>query len=156
VSRLPAAVFLLMLSGLLFGQEPAPVQAPWTLLDQFDQPYTRNDQLRILLVARSMDAAKLLDQALQGKPADYLEVREAVFVADVSRMPALISTLFAIPAMRDYNYRVLLDREPRVVTRYSGDADKLLWVEMKQGKVVSEREFADPLALEKALQQAGQ
>jgi hypothetical protein len=154
--RLLALICMLLLPGLLYSQEPAEVQPPWTLLDQFDQAYTLNDQLQILLVARSMDAAKLLNQALQGKPEGYLQERGAIFVADVSRMPALISTLFAIPAMRDYNYRVLLDRAPRVVQRYPGSAGKVLWVEMKQGRVASQREFADPVELEKALQQAGQ
>jgi len=42
--------------------------APWTLLDQFDQAYTLDDQAQILLVARSMDAAKIVDGALQGQP----------------------------------------------------------------------------------------
>lgn len=156
MNRLLGIVCLFVLPGLVYGQEVAEVQAPWTLLDQFEQPYTLNDQLQILLVARNMDGAKLVNQALQGKPEGYLEARQAVFVADVSRMPALISTLFAIPAMRDYDYRVLLDRSARVVPRYPGDADKVLWVEMKQGRAIAAREFTDPLALEKALQQARQ
>ncbi len=46
--------------------------APWTLLDQFDQAYTLDDQAQVLLVARSMDAAKLVDAALQGQPKGYL------------------------------------------------------------------------------------
>jgi len=73
--------------------------APWTLLDQFDQAYTLDNQARILLVARSMDAAKQVDAALQGQPAGYLEARHAVFVADIQRMPRLIAKLFAVPAM---------------------------------------------------------
>ena len=156
MSRLLGTLCLLVLPGLLQAQEVEVVQVPWTLLDQFDQAYTLNDQLEILLVARSMDGANLVNQALQGKPEGYLEQRKTVFVADVSRMPALISTLFAVPAMRDYDYRILLDRAPRVASRYPGDADTVLWVVMKQGKVISAREFSDPLALEKALQQAGQ
>ena len=156
MNRLLGAVCVLLLPGLLSAQEPAELQTPWTLLDQFDRAYTLNDQLQILLVARSMDGAEIVEQALQGEPEGYLEERNALFVADVSRMPAVISTLFAIPAMRDYSYRVLLDRTPRVVPRYPGDADKVLWVEMQQGRVASHREFADPAALKKALQQAGQ
>ena len=52
--------------------------APWTLLDQFDQAYTLDDQAQILLVARSMDAAKQVDAALQGQPKGYLEARHAL------------------------------------------------------------------------------
>lgn len=91
--------------------------APWTLLDQFDQAYTLDNQARILLVARSMDAAKLVDAALQGQPAGYLEARHAVFVADIQRMPRLIAKLFAVPAMQSYNYRVMLDRDARIAPR---------------------------------------
>ena len=57
--------------------------------------------------------------------------------------------------MREYNYRVLLDRQPRVVQRYPGEADKVLWVELGEGQVRSQREFADPAALQKALLQVG-
>lgn len=156
MKRVAGAVCLILLSGLLHAQETAVVQAPWTLLDQFDQAYTLNDQLQILLVARSMDGAKVLEQALEGKPRGYLEARNAIFVADVSRMPGLISTLFAIPAMQDYSYRVLLDRQPRVVTRYPGANDTVLWVDLQNGQIKSQREFADPLELEKALQQVAQ
>jgi hypothetical protein len=156
VSKIIGAGCLLLLPALVYGQDAGQVQAPWTLLDQFDQAYTLDDQLEILLVARSMDGAKLVNQALQGKPEGYLEERKAVFVADVSRMPALIAALFAVPAMRDYGYRVLLDSGPRVAPRYPGDADKVLWVQIRQGRIVSEREYADPLALEQALQQAGE
>lgn len=62
--------------------------APWTLLDQFDQAYTLDNQAQVLLVARSMDAAKLVDAALQGQPKGYLEARHVVFVADIQRMPS--------------------------------------------------------------------
>ncbi|MBF7730259.1 FAD/FMN-containing dehydrogenase [Pseudomonas sp. N040] len=147
---------MILLSGLLHAQEAAVVRAPWTLLDQFDQAYTLNDELHILLVARSMDGAKILKQALEGKTKGYLEARNAIFVADVSQMPGLIATLFAIPAMQDYTYRVLLDRQPRVVTRYPGASDTVLWVDLQDGLVKAQREYSDPIELEKALQQAGQ
>ncbi len=151
-----SAVWLVLLAGVLHGQEFEQALAPWTLLDQFDQAYTLNDELQILLIARSMDGAKILKQALEGKPKGYLEARDTIFVADVSQMPAVISALFAVPAMRDYNYRVLLDRQSRVVSRYPGNSEKVLWLEMDHGKIKAQREFADPVALEKALQQVVQ
>ena len=148
------ALVLVMLAALVQADEGSKPEAPWTLLDQFDQAYTLNDQLQIILVARNMDGAELVNQALEGKPEGYLQARNAVFVADVSRMPQVISALFAVPAMREYNYRVLLDRQPRVAPRYPGAVDKVLWVEMDSGRVKAQREFSDPLELEQALEQA--
>nr|WP_218175179.1 FAD/FMN-containing dehydrogenase [Pseudomonas sp. D2002] len=127
--------------------------APWTLLDQFDQAYTLDDQAQILLVARSMDAAKLVDAALQGQPKGYLDARHAVFVADIQRMPRLIAKLFAVPAMQAYNYRVMLDRDARVAPRYPGAVDKVLWLQLDNGKLVAQHEYSSAAELRQALEQ---
>ena len=126
--------------------------APWTLLDQFDQAFTLDSRTETLLVARSMDGAKLVDAALQGQPKGYLEARHAVFVADIQRMPRLVAKMFAIPAMRDYAYRVMLDREGRVAPRYPGAVDKVLWLQLKDGQLVAQHEYATAAQLREALE----
>lgn len=126
--------------------------APWTLLDQHEQAYSLNEQTRILLVARSMDGARLVEAALKDRPKGYLETRQAVFVADISRMPSLIARLFAVPAMRGYSYRVLLDRDARVTSRYPGDPAKVLWLDMEQEKLQGLREFGSAGELSAALE----
>ena len=127
--------------------------APWTLLDQHDQAFSLDDQVEILLIARGMDAAKLLDTALQNRPDGYLQARHAVFVADIQRMPRVIASLFAVPAMRAYSYRVMLDREGRVATRYPGAPDKVLWLQLRDGQLVEQREYASAATLREALEQ---
>ncbi|KJZ38827.1 hypothetical protein [Pseudomonas fluorescens] len=130
--------------------------APWTLLDQYDQAFTLDNQTKTqtLLVARSMDAAKLVEAALQGQPKGYLEARHVVFLADIQRMPRLIAKMFAIPAMRDYSYRVMLDREGRVAPRYPGAEDKVLWLQLKDGQLLAQHEYATAAQLHEALEKA--
>ena len=127
--------------------------APWTLLDQFDQAYTLDDQAQILLVARGMDAAKLVDAALQGQPKGYLEARHGVFVADIQRMPRLVAKLFAVPAMQSYNYRVMLDRDARIAPRYPAPVDKVLWLQLDNGKLTARHEYGSAVELREALEQ---
>jgi hypothetical protein len=129
--------------------------APWTLLDQFDQAFTLDSRTQTLLVARSMEAAKLVDAALQGQPKGYLEARHAVFLADIQRMPHLIAKMFAVPAMRDYSYRVMLDREGRVAPRYPGAVDKVLWLQLKDGRLMDQHEYATAAQLREALETSG-
>ncbi len=148
------AVFLLLLCGSVMALEKGERLLPWTLLDQFDKAYTLDQQARILLVARNMTGAKLLNAALEGKPKGFLEARQAVFVADVSRMPAVISTLFAVPAMRGYQYRVLLDSQSRVASRYPAAEDQVLWLDLDRGVLRDSRTFSDAQALRQALEQA--
>lgn len=150
------AVFMLLFCASVMALEKGERLLPWTLLDQFDKAYTLDQQARILLVARNMTGAKLLKAALEEKPKGFLEARQAVFVADVSRMPAVISTLFAVPAMRDYNYRVLLDSQSRVASRYPAAEDQLLWLDIDRGVLRDSRTFTDAQALRQALEQAQQ
>jgi hypothetical protein len=128
--------------------------APWTLLDQFDQAYTFDNQAQSLLVARSMEAAKLVDAALQGQPKGYLEARHAVFLADIQRMPRLIAKMFAVPHMRDYSYRIMLDRDGRIAPRYPGAQDKVLWLQLKDGRLVAQHEYATAEQLREALEKS--
>ena len=126
--------------------------APWTLLDQFDQAFTLDNRTQTLLVARSMEGAKLVNAALQGQPKGYLEARHAVFLADIERMPRLIAKMFAVPAMRDYSYRVMLDRDGRVAPKYPGAVDSVLWLQLKDSQLVAQHEYATAAQLREALE----
>ncbi|MDD1001072.1 FAD/FMN-containing dehydrogenase [Pseudomonas sp. TNT2022 ID642] len=144
------AVFPLFAHALETGER----LASWTLLDQYEQPFTLDDSTTTLLVARDMDGAKLIKEALKDQPKGYLEARHAVFVADIQRMPALIARMFAVPAMRDYHYRVMLDREGRVASRYPGAEGQVLWLQLKDGRLLSQREYANASELREALEKA--
>lgn len=98
-----------------------------------------------------MTGANLVKAALKDQPKGYLEANKVAFLADISQMPKVISTLFAIPAMRDYNYRVLLDHEGRVAPRYPGDKEKVLWLMLDHGRFVGQREFDSAEGLKDAL-----
>ncbi|MCR1828188.1 hypothetical protein PSOLE_40000 [Pseudomonas oleovorans subsp. oleovorans] len=147
-----ALLLLCLLSTAVLALEPGERLAPWTLLDQHDVPYTLNDETHILLVARDMDGAKLVNAALEGKPKGYLDERHAVFLADISRMPSVIATLFAIPKMRDYNYRILLDRDARIAPRYQAGEGQVLWLQLDGLQIVAQQVFTRADDLRQALE----
>lgn len=146
-------LLLSLLSMAATATEPTAA-GPWTLLDQFDKAYTLDDDARVLLVARSMSTAKLVNAALDARPAGYLEARHAVYVADIEKMPA-IAKAFAVPAMRSANYRILLDQTGRVAPRYEGDRETVQWLELKNGQVTREQKFDDAQKLSAALEALG-
>lgn len=152
--KFAAALLLILLPLLAQALEPGDTLAPWTLLDQYDQPYSLDTDTRILLVARDMDGAKLLKAALADQPKGYLQARHAVFLADIQRMPAIIGKLFAIPAMRDYNYRVVLDREGRVASRYGAGDGQVLWLQLDHRVLAGQQVYTDAAALKAALERA--
>ncbi len=148
-----ALLLLCLLSTAVLALEPGERLASWTLLDQQDAPFTLNDQTRILLVARDMDGAKLVNAALEGQPKGYLEQRQAVFLADISRMPGVIASLFALPKMREYNYRVLLDRDARIAPRYPAGEGEVLWLQLDGLQLVAQQVFTRADDLRQALEE---
>lgn len=144
----------LLLTGIFCASAAAadvPARtAPWTLLDQFDNAYTLNKDAKVLLVARSMSTAKLVNAAIESQPAGYLESRHVVYLADIEKMPG-IAKLIAIPAMRSAKYRIMLDQQGTVAGRYEGDRDTVQWLELKEGGVAREQRFADVAQLQDAL-----
>jgi hypothetical protein len=95
------------------------VLAPFSLEDQHGVVHPVDAGVRVILISRDMDGGGLLKQALDqaGADAAWLAERNAVYVADISRMPALVARLFAIPRLRGRGYPVLLDRDGSVTAR---------------------------------------
>jgi hypothetical protein len=109
------AVALLLLVPATAGRaEPYGVGStlrPMTLEDQHGKPAEVGASVRLLLVSRDMDGGNVVKEALADRGPSVLEERGAVYVADISGMPAMISRLIAVPRMRQRAYRVLLDRD---------------------------------------------
>ena len=54
--------------------------------------------------------------------------------------------------MRDYNYRVMLDRDARIAPRYPVETDAVLWLQLQQGRVQAQQTFTQASALRDALE----
>jgi hypothetical protein len=81
-----------------------------------------------------------------------MEARDVIFLADVQRMPSLIGKFIAIPSMRNYSYRVVLDRDGSVAANYPGAEDKVLWLQLENGTLVAQKAFANADELRAALE----
>jgi hypothetical protein len=149
MKRLCVLLFSVVCSSAWATDAPAP--SHWTLLDQFEKAYTLDEAARVVLVARSMSTARLVNGALEEKPEGFLDARHVVYVADIEKMPSL-AKMVAVPAMRSAKYRIMLDQTGRVASRYDGDRETVQWLEVENGKVVREQRFNDAAALQAALE----
>jgi hypothetical protein len=81
------------------------------LPDQHGVARTIDGSVRALVFSRDMKAGDVVKAAVEKAGADLFDRNGAVYVVDVKGMPALIRTLFALPAMRRRPYRLLVDDE---------------------------------------------
>lgn len=87
---------------------------PIALADQHDVQGTVGPDTRLLLLTRDMDASGITKTVLAEHGDTMLANAGAVYVADISAMPRLVATLFAMPGLRRRPYRMLLDRDGTV------------------------------------------
>jgi hypothetical protein len=116
---LALALSALLLADAAFAQTYAVGDAiePFTLEDQHGVKRTVDASAKVILYSRDMEGGDILEQGLAAVDPEYLNGKKALYVADISRMPRLIATMFAIPAMRDRPYSMLLDRDGKTTAR---------------------------------------
>jgi hypothetical protein len=80
----------------------------FVLNDQFDKPHTVNAATKTILVSFEKSTSADINEFLSTKESGFLEKNNTVFIADISGMPSIITSLFALPKMKKYNYNILL------------------------------------------------
>ncbi len=132
-------------------QSPNHIE-PFTLPDQFDERYTFGADERVMLIAASNGAARLVDEAIKAKPEDWLAQRRVIYIADITHVPRLVANRVLVPSMRSAQYRILLDRDGQVGSRYVEERSKVLWLELEDSKIVERQRFDSAQALRLALE----
>lgn len=131
--------------------QPGDVLPALNLNDQHDQPYALPENARILLVTATKSAGGVANEVLKGIPREEQERRGIVYVADVSGMPSLVTSMFALPKMRDYGYRIMIGAEAEQTAMLPRAEDEVTLIELEQGKLKSVEKLRDAEALKARL-----
>lgn len=148
---------LLVAAATAVADEPPPLAPgdpfpPATLEDQHGEPRTAGPGLRQVLFSRDMDGGGVAKEALAEGGAALLERADAVYVADIARMPALVTKLFALPGMRRRPYAMLLDFDGQATARWPSEPGRATLIGLRDAQVASVDTFDDPAALRAALE----
>lgn len=144
LSRYGFLVFVSALCSLSFSSVLA--EETWKKGDTFDAIRYEDqhgsikildDSVRNVIFLADMDAKDSLHEVLEEKGQDYLDKHQAVVIADIHRMPYLVSVMFALPAMRDYSYILHLIREAGPGARFPQKPGHLTLIRLEDRKIQS-------------------
>ncbi len=108
---------------------------PLALADQFDKTHVLAADTRWLLFSHDRATSDALHPVLaELTPSQRQGV---VYVADISRMPALVSRLFAVPAMRELPFAVWLARDAANVAMLPREPGKLTVLALQGGQIAA-------------------
>lgn len=108
----------------------------FSLVDQFDKKHTVKNDIKIIIVSFEKGTGADINEFLSKKPSDFLVTNQAVFIADISGMPSIITSMFALPKMRKYKHTILLiyDEEDK---RFIQKDDYLTLYKLENGVIKS-------------------
>lgn len=108
----------------------------FSLVNQFDEKQTVDSNIQTIIVSAEKDTSADVNEFLKEKDKNFLKDNNAVFIANISGMPSIITKLFALPKMKKYNYSVLLiyDEEDK---RFINQEGKLTLYKLENGDIKS-------------------
>jgi len=119
--------------------------------DQHGRTHTLHGHVRVIVFSRDMEAGDVIKAALSEDGARVLGDAGAVYVADVSGMPAVIRRVFALPRMRARGYPMLLDTEGEVTARFPARAGQATVLVLENLRVTTVQHHPDAVGLRDAL-----
>jgi len=63
---------------------------------------------RTVLIAFDKDTGALVNEYLSTKNKYFLQRKKAIFIADINKMPTVITNMFALPKLRKYKHLIYL------------------------------------------------
>jgi len=106
------------------------------LTDQHDAKMTADANVRYVLFTRDMAAGDLVKEVLAEGGGERLAAARAIYVSDISRMPRLVTRLFALPSMRKRGYRIYLDRDGSATATFPSEEGKVTAIDTTEGTIV--------------------
>jgi hypothetical protein len=120
-----------------------------SLKDQHDQDWRIAPDTRLVLFAAGRKASNLALAVLSTQPKDFLATRQAVYLADMSRMPGFITRTFALPSLREQPFHVGVSLNEKTLAEWPRQEEAVTLIRLEQGRV-SAVDFASTEAQLKA------
>ncbi len=106
-------IILLFLLSALHAQDLTIGSKIQTLNSfDFETPKSRKMKIplntKIVLIAFDKDTGALVNEYLNTQNKYFLQRRKAIFIADINKMPTVITNMFALPKLREYKHLIYL------------------------------------------------
>lgn len=108
----------------------------FSLLNQFDEKQTIDGSVKTMLVSFEKGTGADVNEFLSKQSSDFLKQHNAVFIANISGMPMVITKMFALPKMRGYKHPVLLIYDENDA-RFKAQEEKTTLYRLEDGVIKS-------------------
>jgi hypothetical protein len=122
-----------------------------TIQDQHQKSWGWNDNTRLVILAKGRVPANWVMDVVGSQGQGFLASRQAVYLADMSKMPGFITRSFALPALREQPFEVGVVMDDKALAAWPQQADTLTLIHLDRGLVVRHELVTDAAGLRRAL-----
>lgn len=131
-------LLLMVLSSLLYAEIKVGERIePFTVNDQFDKPQSITQDTKKIIFVFSKQKGHDVRDFLSKQEDGYLTKRDILFVADVSKMPAIIRW-FVLDSLDEYKFSIVLIEDKEIASKYKNEnrADQIMVVGLNNFNIV--------------------
>lgn len=114
--------------------------APIEVEDQFGIKHSLNTIPKTFIFVFEKEGSEIVNECLGKQRRSYLAEHQALYLADISSMPAFVAEAFALPKMRQYLYTVLLIRDEEMGAKFPAEEGKVTLLRM-DGNLIKAIEY---------------
>lgn len=126
----------LSLQALAAPLQPGQPLPALQLKNQHDQDWRIAPDTQLLLFAAGRKASNLVLAVLSPQPKGFLAARQAVYLADMSKMPSFITRTFALPSLREQPFEVGVSLDSQNLSEWPRQEDAVTLIRIDQGRVI--------------------
>jgi len=148
---------LLLAISLALGLNASPLVLDSTITnlkikDQHEIEHTLDKNIKTILFASDKKTSDLLRDYLLplSEKENILEKNSAVYVADISNMPSLITKYIALPKMKKYPFSILLLDDTNK-DNFAKEDGKIIVYSLEDGKVTDIKKISTVKELEQII-----
>lgn len=108
-------IFLLLIVSILtLSANSIKEGSKIQMLNNYDYETPKSRKMKVplntrtVLIAFDKDTGALVNEYLSTKNKYFLQRKKAIFIADINKMPTVITNMFALPKLRKYKHLIYL------------------------------------------------
>ncbi|MDQ1267763.1 MAG: hypothetical protein QG560_406 [Campylobacterota bacterium] len=129
------------LSVAILSAAPLKVDSSLNVLDSFkyETPTGREMKIpkktKLVIVAFEKDTGALVNEYLNTQNPFYLPKNNSVFIADINKMPAIVTSMFALPKLQKYKHLIYLHYGDKFQNMVPNKEQKITLLRIEDSKI---------------------
>lgn len=148
----------LTLSVAILSAAPLKIDSPLEMLEGFKYETPQGRQMKIpnktklVIVAFEKDTGALVNEYLDKQSPFYLLKNNSIFIADINKMPTIVTSMFALPKLQKYKHLIYLHYSDKLQEAVPNKEQKITLLRFENSKIKEISYISTVLELKTAIE----